>query len=269
MRTNLAPQKTEGAWSGWRLNCICQENMWQYELAICINSSGIVIFPVWSAVADPSKFGGRGPLPPNFNPGTSASINPSGMDQDEENLLQCCSARHFGPNCFQFRCFSRKWPKKRDWHPSLGVGQCIVRIKLLSIFFFVGNFDKILCWRPQDAESWIRPCSVLVLALPDWCSGSTTHTTTESAVVDPGFSWDGGTNPPGGANIRFCQSFPKTAWNWKNLDPSHPPPSLDPPMECYIYGYNSAHPQTFDMGPEGQENQLPKEFCFPLRLLRC
>ena len=23
----------------------------------------------------------------------------------------------------------------------------------------------------------------------------------------------------GGANIRFCQNFPKTAWNWKNLDP--------------------------------------------------
>ena len=23
----------------------------------------------------------------------------------------------------------------------------------------------------------------------------------------------------GGANIRFCQIFPKTAWNWKNLDP--------------------------------------------------
>ena len=23
----------------------------------------------------------------------------------------------------------------------------------------------------------------------------------------------------GGTNIRFCQIFPKTAWNWKNLDP--------------------------------------------------
>ena len=44
--------------------------MWQYELAVCRNSSGIVIFPVWSAVADPLKFGGRG---------TSASINPSGI----------------------------------------------------------------------------------------------------------------------------------------------------------------------------------------------
>ena len=25
--------------------------------------------------------------------------------------------------------------------------------------------------------------------------------------------------PRGGANIRFCQIFPKTAWNWKNLAP--------------------------------------------------
>ena len=24
---------------------------------------------------------------------------------------------------------------------------------------------------------------------------------------------------PGGANIRFCHIFPKTAWNWKNLGP--------------------------------------------------
>ena len=31
--------------------------------------------------------------------------------------------------------------------------------------------------------------------------------------------------PRWGANIRFCQIFPKTAWNWKNLDPwgrAHP-----------------------------------------------
>ena len=26
----------------------------------------------------------------------------------------------------------------------------------------------------------------------------------------------GGANSPGGANIRFCQIFPKTAWNRKN-----------------------------------------------------
>ena len=40
------------------------------------------------------------------------------------------------------------------------------------------------------------------------------------SVADPGFPRGGGANSPGGgANIRFCQIFPKTAWNWKNLDP--------------------------------------------------
>ena len=33
-----------------------------------------------------------------------------------------------------------------------------------------------------------------------------------SAVADPGFPRGGGANSPGGgANIRFCQNFPKTA----------------------------------------------------------
>ena len=31
------------------------------------------------------------------------------------------------------------------------------------------------------------------------------------AVADPGFPRGGGANPPGGANIRFCQIFLKTA----------------------------------------------------------
>ena len=29
----------------------------------------------------------------------------------------------------------------------------------------------------------------------------------------------GANSPRGGANIRFCHIFPKTAWNWKNLGP--------------------------------------------------
>ena len=49
-------------------------------------------------------------------------------------------------------------------------------------------------------------------------------------VADPGFPQDGGANPPGGANIRFCQFFTKTAWNWKNLDLGA---SLMPPLQCY------------------------------------
>ena len=40
--------------------------------------------------------------------------------------------------------------------------------------------------------------------------------------------------PGGGANIRFCQIFPKTAWNWMNLDPggrASLAPPLDPPRD--------------------------------------
>ena len=32
------------------------------------------------------------------------------------------------------------------------------------------------------------------------------------------FPKEGAPTPQGGANIWFCQNFPKTAWNWKNLD---------------------------------------------------
>ena len=41
------------------------------------------------------------------------------------------------------------------------------------------------------------------------------------SVADLGFPRGGGANPPGKgvADKRFCQIFPKTAWNWKNLDP--------------------------------------------------
>ena len=44
------------------------------------------------------------------------------------------------------------------------------------------------------------------------------HCKAHWTVADPGFPRGWGANPPGGANIRFCQNFPKTAWNWKNLD---------------------------------------------------
>ena len=48
------------------------------------------------------------------------------------------------------------------------------------------------------------------------------------SVAEPGFPRGGSAYPPGGANIRFCQIFPKTAWNWKNLDRGASP--LDPPL---------------------------------------
>ena len=52
-----------------------------------------------------------------------------------------------------------------------------------------------------------------------------------SAVADPGFPRGGGANSPGGgANIRNCQIFWKTAWNRKNLDPQGGGASLAPPL---------------------------------------
>ena len=39
-----------------------------------------------------------------------------------------------------------------------------------------------------------------------------------TSVVDPGFLWGGGANPPGPQDT-ISPNFPKTAWNWKNLDP--------------------------------------------------
>ena len=39
-----------------------------------------------------------------------------------------------------------------------------------------------------------------------------------------------GANPPGW----FCQIFPKTAWNWRNLDPRRGARPLDPPL-IYIF----------------------------------
>ena len=55
------------------------------------------------------------------------------------------------------------------------------------------------------------------------------------AVADLGFPGGGGAKSPGGgANIRFCHIFPKTAWNWKNLDRERSlAPPLDPPMFCF------------------------------------
>ena len=38
-----------------------------------------------------------------------------------------------------------------------------------------------------------------------------TSKTSETAVADTGFSVGGGADPRGGANIRFCQNFRKTA----------------------------------------------------------
>ena len=44
------------------------------------------------------------------------------------------------------------------------------------------------------------------------------------------FPEEGAPTPQGGANIRICRFFPKTAWNWKNLDPQGGRASPAPPL---------------------------------------
>ena len=48
----------------------------------------------------------------------------------------------------------------------------------------------------------------------------------------------------GVADIWFCQIFPKTAWNWKNLDPGGPPLAL--PLRsatgCVLLSYSHGNP---------------------------
>ena len=49
---------------------------------------------------------------------------------------------------------------------------------------------------------------------------------------DPIFPEGGCQLPPGGHQYKILPNFPKSAWNWKNLDPKGVPsiPPLDPPM---------------------------------------
>ena len=60
------------------------------------------------------------------------------------------------------------------------------------------------------------------------------------SVADLGFPRGGGLNPTGGTNIKCCKFFPKTAWNWKNLDPlgaggrASLVPPLDPPLIIFL-----------------------------------
>ena len=51
-------------------------------------------------------------------------------------------------------------------------------------------------------------------------------------MADPGFPRGGAptSRGGGGANIRICQIFPKTAWNWKNLDPPGGGSLVPPPI---------------------------------------
>ena len=54
-----------------------------------------------------------------------------------------------------------------------------------------------------------------------------------------------------GANIWFCQNFPKTAWNWKNLDPrgggggSVARAPSDPPLAYVVYYFTKIYFKLF------------------------
>ena len=92
--------------------------------------------------------------------------------------------------------------------------------------------SKWTIWRKR--KEWV----------PHPFSASTQHPHRQNVTIwrkctaaDQGFS-QGGANSPGGgggANIRFCQIFPKTAWNRKNLGAQGgrrvpPAPPINPPL---------------------------------------
>ena len=67
------------------------------------------------------------------------------------------------------------------------------------------------------------------------------------------FPEEGSSTPQGGANIQFCQNFPKNTWNQKNLEGAYVLCApLDPPMlsVCqseFLWEYNGVFPQVFQL----------------------
>ena len=91
--------------------------------------------------------------------------------------------------------------------PSLAVGnnKCVVTVEERHC---VRNTDPLMCWYYV-----LCPCGIIHTG-PDPATVSPTNLQTQpnpQPVADPGFPRGGGANSPGGANIRFCQIFPKTA----------------------------------------------------------
>ena len=73
------------------------------------------------------------------------------------------------------------------------------------------------------------------------------------------FLEEGAPTLQGGANIRFCQIFPKTAWNWKNSDPrGGARPKfyyVDPPLQrasdcCKLFLINDYIHLSITKGPD-------------------
>ena len=77
---------------------------------------------------------------------------------------------------------------------------------------------NLYCWYVKHSSHWLSICT----AGMQW------------RIQD--FPEEGAPTSRGGANIQFCQNFPKTAWNWKNLDPRGRAHLkfyyVDPPLVC-------------------------------------
>ena len=92
---------------------------------------------------------------------------------------------------------------------------------------FHNGWYTIFCCNWQSKTG--RPLSKTILELQ---KPSLNH---RSILADPGFSWGGGVNSPGGANIRFSSNFPKNCMKLKEFGPppgargTHAP--FDPPLD--------------------------------------
>ena len=99
-------------------------------------------------------------------------------------------------------------------HGVNGLNCCSLWVKLNTGFY---NETRII--RRFRLKFRTNQCSISVKGWPIVLSVFMWNWS-RSTVADPGFPRGGGANSPGGCtNIRFCWNFPKTAWNWKNLDP--------------------------------------------------
>ena len=85
----------------------------------------------------------------------------------------------------------------RSVHRLTGPGWCLQ----MAVKFKLFHLHPLISCHPHPSSLTVPPHIPHHLLYP---------------VADPGFPRGGGANPLG-ANIRFCQIFPKTAWNGKNL----------------------------------------------------
>ena len=73
----------------------------------------------------------------------------------------------------------------------------------------VADPDQFI-WYRHGVDVSSLPVIEVRVRLPDLIQHLDQHKQNLILVADPGFPW-GDVNPLGGANMRFCQIFPKTA----------------------------------------------------------